>query len=177
MNEPVPRRKRESRLRSVLFLWIVTWTGAMLLWLLLTSTVLPSEVIGGLAASTIAASAAALTRLTDRPMFRPPGRWFRSAHLFWLPMQIVLDTGVVFRALARHLVGRGRSRSEFVNVLIRVDRDRATRNARDLLTTVRVSMTPNTYVVGIDEEENQMLVHQIVRTHTQSVDDLLSPTE
>jgi multisubunit Na+/H+ antiporter MnhE subunit len=92
-------------------------------------------------------------------------------------VQIVSDTGVVFGALARQLFGRGRPRSEFVNVPIRVDRDRATRNARDLLTTVRVSMTPNTYVVGIDEEENQMLVHQIVRTHPQSVDDLLSPTE
>ena len=177
MKEPVPRGKRETRLQSFLFLWILTWTTTMLLWLLLTSTLLPSEVIGGLAASTIAASATALTRITDRPMFRPPSRWFRSAHFLWLPVQIVLDTGLVFGALARHLFGRGGSRSEFVNVPIRVDRERATSNARDLLTTVRVSMTPNTYVVGIDEDENQMLIHQLVRTHPQSLDELLSPTE
>ena len=177
MNEPVPRGKRETRLRSVLSVWILTWIASMLLWLLLTSTVLPSEVIGGLAASTIAASAIALTKLTDRQLFRPRGRWFRSAHLLWLPVQIVSDTGVVFGALARHLFGRGRLRSEFVNVPIRVDGERATRNARDLLVTVRVSMTPNTYVVGIDEDENQMLVHQMVRTRPRSLDDLLSPSE
>ena len=171
----MPRAEGKQPLSTVARIWVATWTASMLLWLLLTSTVLPSEAIGGLGASAIAATAFTLVRVAERPLFRPRRRWFRAGNLIWMPVQVVLDTGTVFHEAIRRSLGGKRSRSAFVKVPIHVDRERATRNARDLLTTVRVSVTPNTYVVGIDEEEGTMLVHQLVRTDPASVQDLLKP--
>jgi multisubunit Na+/H+ antiporter MnhE subunit len=175
MNQPVPRRKRESRFAPLLVVWILTWAAGMLLWLLLTSTVLPSEVAGGVAAAALAASALAFVRVADRPLSSPKGRRFRLGNVLSLPAQVVIDTGIVFRELAHHVFGRRRSRSKFVKVPLRVERTRAKRETQDLLTTVRVSITPNTYVVGIDEDEQTVLLHQLVSRNPRSLRDLLSP--
>ena len=133
----------------------------MALWVLFTSTVNGSEAIGGVGVSCVVATLAELTRREAAIGFRPRLRWFLRT---WrVPVQIVMDTVVVFRALAQHVSGRKRMRGSLRAVPFRHGRaDDQQARARRALAIAGVSVPPNSFALGIDEDRDELLVHQLV---------------
>ncbi len=154
------RRKRRAAARQGARHWLAWWAGSMLLWLLLTSTVNPSEAIVGAGASAIAATVAEVLRRTSPIGFRPDPRWFLMARR--IPAAIVTDTWTVARALVLHVLGIRRVRGTLRAVPFEHGPEGDPRaDARRALATIAVTSTPNTFVIGIDPERNEMLVHQL----------------
>ena len=136
--------------------WIV-WTGSLFaFWLLLVDTVDLAQLIAGVVAAALAASAALLIEDERDLRMRPRARWARRL----LPTlgRAVLDCGVLARALVRPRRVRGRLRAVEFPVGARGSRARAKRVAAKWLD----SIGPNSYVVGVDAEHDVMLVHQLV---------------
>jgi len=133
----------------------------MLLWLLLTGSADPQEVLVGMGISTLAATSAELVRARVATGFRPRLRWFAAA---WrIPIRVVTDTAAVFAALLRHVTGRKRVRGRFHAVpFVYGEAEDPRAGARRALAIVGVSMMPNTLVIGIDADRDVMLVHRLV---------------
>ena len=152
--------------------WLVVWAASFAMWLLLTSTVDHSELIAGAGAATIAATVFEVVREHGAPRARPRWAWLKPAPI--IPLLVARDTVVVFAELARQLRG-GRRRPGRLHVVELPDLgDEAERNARHLIVTIGVSLSPNTYVIGFEPGRDEMLVHQLVPRRPTSVDELFS---
>ena len=135
------------------------WVGSMLLWLLLTSTIDKAEAIVGVGASMLAATAAEVVRATRRFDFRPRARWLLGA---WkIPPRIAVESAQAWLALGRHLSGHKRVRGSLRAIPFRHGGAGPRDGARRAVATVAVSVSPNTFVVGFDPEEDIVLVHQL----------------
>jgi hypothetical protein len=144
---------------------MVRWLLFAALWLALTDTQNTQDVVAGLVTATIAATVTALVirpgqpktvaasvallRLGPRRLLRPLAR-------------MVSDTGLVTAALLRRLSGR-RVRGSFRMVRYRPDAPRQGAAGR-AVTEIWGSLAPNRIVVGTDDEEGVLLVHELVRT-------------
>jgi multisubunit Na+/H+ antiporter MnhE subunit len=153
--------------------WLVTWVLCMVLWLWLTTTTNGSELIAGVGASAIAATAFEVVREREAPAFRPRLRWLRRLPL--LPVLVVKDTVVVFRELTRQLGGGRRRPGRLRTIPLPDAADEAEANAFDLCATIGVSLAPNSYVIGFDRERKEILVHQYRPEAPASLRDLLRP--
>jgi multisubunit Na+/H+ antiporter MnhE subunit len=141
--------------------WIAWYVPLVGLWLAFVSTLDRNEVLLGLLAAALGATAQELVNAQDLVRFRLEPRWLRDLRL--LPWPMVRDswrlTVVLWRQLARGHAVAGSFRTLPYPV---APEDDARANARKALITAAVSVTPNTYVVGIEGDDNQMLVHQLV---------------
>lgn len=152
--------------------WLGVWAACFVLWLLLTTTVDRSEMLTGVFAAAIAATAFEVIREHGAPRARLRWSWLTVAPV--IPWLVVRDTVVVFAELARQLAG-GRRRPGRLRVVALPDLgDEAERNARHLFLTIGVSLSPNTYVIGFEPASNEMLVHQLVPARPRSVEELFS---
>ena len=142
-------------------LWIAWWLVLMGAWLLLTSTTDPVEMIAGAVAAAIAATVAELVRIQDLQAMRVRPRWLpRAARL---PRLIITDTWMVMAALVQRILFRRSVRGKFLALPFDPgDDDDPYAAGRRALITAAISVTPNTYVVGIDADRNLILVHQLV---------------
>jgi multisubunit Na+/H+ antiporter MnhE subunit len=143
--------------------WLLRWLVLMVIWLALTDTKNTQDVLAGIVAAALGATVAglvtrrgspkpvakslALLQLGPRRLLRPLGR-------------LVVDTGILTAALGRRLAGR-RVRGSFRAVRFRPDAPRRSAAGR-ALTEVWGSLTPNRYVVGTDDEEQLLLIHELV---------------
>ena len=133
----------------------------MLLWLLLTSTTNGSEAVVGFGAAAIAATATELVRSNRTFGFRPSVQWVRLAA--GVPVRIATDTVTVFRALLLHVAGRKRVRGSWHAVPFRHGPDGNARDAaRRGVATIAVTTSPNSVVLEIDPERDELVVHQLV---------------
>jgi hypothetical protein len=107
----------------------------------------------------VAATAADLVRAQDLVRFRMAPGWLRDLHR--LPGQVLHDCWTLAAALWRRLRGE-QVRGVFRVLPFPSERDDARSAARRALVTAVVSLTPNTYVVGVEGDEGVMLVHQLV---------------
>ena len=98
------RKKHWGLHGSILRLWAAWWVSGMLLWLLVTSSVNPSEAIVGAAAAAIAATAVAVVSSGRPIVFRPRLRW--SYRALRIPVRVAVDTWSVTEALWLHATGR-----------------------------------------------------------------------
>jgi hypothetical protein len=74
------------------------------------------------------------------------------------------DTFVVYGALGQHVTSRKRVRGTLRAVPFEHGRsDDPRQSARRALATIGVSMTPNTFVIGVDPDRDELLVHQTGR--------------
>jgi multisubunit Na+/H+ antiporter MnhE subunit len=145
--------------------WLVRWTVLMALWLALTDTHKEAELIAGAAAAAVGATVAAA-------VVRPggPKTLIKSLDLRHLGVRrlgrplvrLAVDTVLVTAALASTLAGR-RPRGSFRVVRYVPDAPRRSAAGR-ALTEIWGSLTPNRYVVGTDDDEAIMMVHELVRT-------------
>ena len=137
--------------------WFAWYVPLVVLWLAFVDTLATAEVVLGLVAAAVAATAAELVRDQDLVRFRLRVAWLRD--LYRLPGQVLADCRVLAVALWRQLTGRP-VHGGFRALRFPIDRDDGRSAGRRALVTGFVSLTPNTYVVGI-EDDGVMLVHQL----------------
>lgn len=148
------------------FVRLTTWAGLFLFWMLLVSTLAPSEVAAGVVAATIGTVASEVVRRQRLTTFRPRLRWFlRTWRLPWL---VLADFGVVSAALWRHVAGTRRLRGAFRAVPFPSRADDPVSAARRAAATVGGSLAANAYVVGFAEDEDLVLVHELTPTEPPS---------
>jgi multisubunit Na+/H+ antiporter MnhE subunit len=150
LEHEVPRRAN---------LWIVWYVSLVVLWLAFVDTLALAEVVLGLVAAAVAASAAEVVRTQALIRFHMEPSWLRDLRM--LPWQVLRDSWLLGVALWRHLTGHP-VRGVFRVVPFPSERDDARSGARRALATGVLSLAPNTYVVGIEGDEGVMLVHQLV---------------
>ena len=138
--------------------WIAWFLPLMVLWLAFVDTFAVAEVVLGLVAAAVAATAAEVVRSQDLLRSRFQLRWMRDLHR--LPWQVLRDCWLLAAALWRHCTGRP-VRGVFRVVPFPSDADDARAAGRRALVTALLSASPNTLVVGVEGGEG-MLVHQLV---------------
>jgi multisubunit Na+/H+ antiporter MnhE subunit len=139
--------------------WILWYVPLVVLWLLFVDTFAPEEVVLGLVAAALAATAADVVRAQDLVRFRLDVRWLRD--IGRIPRQVLLESRLLAVVLWHHLRGRPAS-GTFRALPFPRDDDDAVSAARRALVTAIVSLTPDTYVVGIEGDEGLILVHQLL---------------
>jgi hypothetical protein len=145
--------------------WLVRWALLMVLWLALTDTKAWPELTAGAVAAVIGATVAGLIVRPGQPktlsksialLRLGPSRLARPL------VRMVADTGILAMALARTMTGR-RTRGSFRVVHYAPDGPRRSAAGR-ALTEIWGSLMPNRYVIGTDDEEGVLMVHELVRT-------------
>jgi multisubunit Na+/H+ antiporter MnhE subunit len=137
--------------------WIAWYLPLVVLWLAFVDTLALAEVVVGLVAAAVAATAAEVVRDQDLVRFRIRLSWLRD--LYRLPGQVLADSRVLTVALWRQLTGRP-MQGRFRALPFPIDQDAARSAGRRALVTGFVSLTPNAYVVGI-EDDGVLLIHQL----------------
>lgn len=143
--------------------WVQWWVLSMALWLLLTSTVVVSEVLTGAAVAVLAASVATVARHQEDATAAPRQGWLDAAAT--LPWRVVRDTWLVGVHLVRCLTGPDRG-GRLSEQRLPATTDAAERRSLEGLLTVAISTSPNSIVVGFDDERGVMFVHELVQGPT-----------
>lgn len=148
------------------FVRFTTWAGLFLFWMLLVSTVAPTEVAAGVIAASVGTAASEVVRRQRLTTVRPRLKWLLRA---WrLPWLVLSDFGVVSIALWRHVAGSKRLRGAFRAVPFPARGEDPVSAARRAAATAAGSLAPNAYVVGFAQDEDLMLVHELVPTQPPS---------
>lgn len=140
--------------------WLLWTVVLMALWLLLTGTLDPQELVVGAASSGVGALTA--VALVAKRIIRLQ---IRAAWLLRTPRlvrRVLLDNWTVLELLVRRLLGRADIRGEFRALPFEPGGDDSLSATRRALIASAVSLTPNSYIVGIDQESNLILCHQLV---------------
>ncbi len=133
----------------------------MLLWVLVTSTFRGAELMVGVVVSVLTALAVDAVRERERFAFRPRLRWLRRA--FVLPLRVVADTWQLTVVLIRHTTGSRRVRGAFVAAPFRHgEQGDPEDSARRALVVAGLSAAPNSVAIGVDDQRDEVLVHQLV---------------
>jgi len=161
----VAERQRRRAVRTpaqrVAF-WLSWWAVAYALWVLAVFKTQPAELIAGAAAAALAATGAELVRSRGYAPFAPDLAWSRG--LLRLPMDVVVDTWRMAVLLVRHF-----ARGEPVEGTFRVVRFRTGHDEDPRAQAVRAvaawlgCVSPNTYVLGVDEQHQVALLHQLIK--------------
>jgi multisubunit Na+/H+ antiporter MnhE subunit len=138
----------------------ILWVLMLGLWMLLSGSLVLSEVPAGAAASTIAAVAFDAVRRQGLIRFRPRARWLLRA--MRLPWRLFSDSVVVSWALLKGLALRRPVRGRFREVPFPTGGTDPRSQARRALATAAASLSPNAYVVDVDPENDTLLIHELV---------------
>ena len=161
-------RKRRRAVRTPaqrIAFWLSWWAVAYALWVLAVFKTEPAELIAGAAAAALAATGAELVRSRGYAPFAPDLAWSRG--LSRLPKAVVMDTWRMAMLLVRHFV-----RGEPVDGSFRVVEFPVGPDADPRAQAVRAvaawlgCVSPNTYVLGVDEEHQVALLHQLIHDET-----------
>jgi multisubunit Na+/H+ antiporter MnhE subunit len=134
--------------------WLAWFAGLLLFWLALVGTVEDLELVAGLCAAALGATAVEVVRSQGLLRLRVEWRWLRQ---LWKPLLRVLpDFFVVLAALARPPRGRMRT------VDFPTGGQRDVDVGRRAFVALASSLAPNSLVVDLDEESGAALVHELV---------------
>lgn len=140
--------------------WLVWWSALFGFWLLLAADTDPQEMLVGAAAAAVGATAAGAIRVRTGARHRSRLRWLSGVpRALW---QLPVDTVVLTAALLRHLLGGPALRGHFARVGFRTGPHGDDDGVRRALAVELDSFGPNTYVVGVDAEAREMLIHRLV---------------
>jgi multisubunit Na+/H+ antiporter MnhE subunit len=136
------------------------WIALAALWLALDDNVALPELLTGAVAALLGAIAAEVVHSQKIVRVRLRPGWLRHA---WRPLvRLLPDTARVLGVLLRQLLLRRPPRGKFRAVDFRAGHpDGAHDTTRRALAKVGSSFTPNAYVIGVDVDEDLMLVHQL----------------
>ena len=142
------------------------WLLFMGLWLALTDTRVLPELVTGAVAAAIGATVSGLVTRSGRPrtIAKSLALTRLGARRLANPLlRLVPDMLILVGALWRRLVLRQPVQGSFR--VARLGSEQARRSAAGrVLTEVWASLVPNRYVVGADEEDGIVLVHELVPT-------------
>jgi multisubunit Na+/H+ antiporter MnhE subunit len=148
--------------------WVIWWTLLMALWVWVDDSVDLAELLGGAAVAAMGASFVELVSHQSATRFRARFEWL--SQLVSVPPALVKDTLLALTVLWRRLL-RGEQPKSGYRVVPKVYGDESPEGLtrRALLTGGR-SITPNTFVVGLDRDTDLMVVHQLVITEGTPLD-------
>jgi multisubunit Na+/H+ antiporter MnhE subunit len=142
--------------------WLAWWTVMMSLWVMVDDSVAFDELLAGAGAAALAALTAEAVSYQAGIRLRVRGRWLLTAELLRLPGQVAADTVTIFAALARALARGKPPHGEFTEIPVRYGDDAPPGVTRRVLLTGARSLAPNTFVVGLDQDRDVMVVHKLV---------------
>lgn len=141
--------------------WLVWWILLMSFWVVLDDSLATDELLAGAGAAALGATLAEVVGHQSGLRFRVRVEWLTPA--LRLPAQVARDTWIVFAALWRLVAHGAQPRSGFLAVPVSrpgdADEDRCWR----VLETWRLSVAPNSFALGIDQDRQVAIVHQLVR--------------
>lgn len=139
------------------------WLVSFGLWALLVFKTEGAEFVLGAVAATFSATAAELVRAKGYAPFYPDLRW--APVLLRLPRDVLVDCFLLVRALLQAARRRQAIEGSFRCIHFR-DAKRSDPRGQARLAVAKWlgGVSPNTVVVGFDEERDSVLVHQVVRT-------------
>jgi len=155
------RRAVQTPAQRIAF-WLVWWAVSFGLWVLLVFKTQPAEFVAGAVAAAFAATGAELVRSRGYAPFAPRLIWSRE--LLRIPREVVTDCARMAMLLVRHFVRR-----EPIKGCLRIvhfptgSRDDPHAQARRAVAEWLGCVSPNTYVIGIDERHRVAVVHQLIR--------------
>lgn len=133
--------------------WVSWFAGLLVVWLLLVGTVQDVELIAGLCAAAVGATAAEVVRSQGLMRFRVEWRWLR---LGWKPiLRAVPDFFLVLSALVR------RQRGSFRRMDFPAGGERAVDAGRRAFIVAAPSLAPNRLVIDVEPESGEALVHEL----------------
>jgi len=143
--------------------WLVAWLTLWGLYMLLVFKTEVPEIVAGAVCGAISATGALLVR-DHAPLRFAPGRgWWRGVAR--LPVDVTRETWLLVGVLWRVLVRREDVRGRFITLPVPdVKGDSPEAVSRRALAKWVGSVAPNTLVVGFDEQNERVLLHQLVRT-------------
>lgn len=135
--------------------WWAAWTAVLFwLWLAFVGEWDETEWVAAALAAVVAATAAAVVRHQHELRFRFRLRWLREAAR--VPLQVVIDFGLLVLALPRRGEGLFRARPTG-------PKGRTSEAAgRAAFISVVATFSPNAYVVDADRETGEVLLHDLV---------------
>jgi multisubunit Na+/H+ antiporter MnhE subunit len=142
-------------------IWLGWWLFLFVVWMLLVLTQATAEVLAGVVGAAIGATAAEVVRRSGLVDIRPWRMWPRRPWL--LALTVVSDCWLLTVALFRQVRWRDDNVGAFRGIPFEAGPDDDPKAvARRAAYTAQISLTPNTYVIGIDRELDNMLVHELV---------------
>jgi hypothetical protein len=140
--------------------WLVWWAVMMSLWIIVDDSLATDELLAGAGAAALAATLAEMAGYQAGTWVNLRSGWLVPA-LRLIP-DLVRDTGIVLLALGRTLLTGRQPASEFREISAPFgDQTPRARTRRALLLAGR-SVAPNTFALGLDQEDGVMVVHQLV---------------
>jgi hypothetical protein len=154
--------------------WVVTWVLLWALYLLLVFKTEPAEIVAGAMCGAVGATAAELVRSQQSIRFAPGRGWWRG--LLWLPGELVADTWRLVVVLWRVMVRREAVRGRFITLPFPgVAGESPRAQSRRAVAKWFGSVSPNSLVVGFDEDAERILLHQLVTTDEPPICDPWQP--
>jgi multisubunit Na+/H+ antiporter MnhE subunit len=153
---------RWSKGAGVLVRWLVWSAAALALWIVLTVAFTGQQLVAGAIVALLAGGLAEAVRHQARLRFA-----WRAFPLGALPRQlglIVVDSARLAGVLWRVLVRRRPVRGRLAVATVRTLDDDARAAALHAGAIYLGSLSPNTFVIGIDPDEELVLFHQLVPT-------------
>jgi hypothetical protein len=140
--------------------WLITWVVLWWLWQLLTGEWNHYEWIAGACAATIAATIGEIARTRAGVRAHVPLRRLGTG---WSALpQVVADFGIITWALVRSALQREVVRGAFITREFPAGRGDPESVGVRTWVTVLADYSPNAYVIDIDTEKKQVLLHDLV---------------
>jgi multisubunit Na+/H+ antiporter MnhE subunit len=155
------REKPGSGLRTVLgaAMTVVFLAGG---WILLVAGMKPHELIVG--AVSVGAAAFFLYQVKRSETLEVRFQVADVATGWRVPWYLAVDVWVITRVLVSDLLRIGRAESHYRVWSFKTSKENPVQAARRVLATVYTSATPNSIVVGIDYDQQRILIHQMERS-------------
>ena len=161
-----PRRRRPPGAASCprhrrVAAWLTWWVLMMSLWVAVDDSFESDELLVGVVVAAVAALLAEMVTDQSEVRLRIRAAWLPRA--LRLPGQVMQQTFLVFGALARTLFTKAPPPSgRFRERPVGYGDDSPLGETRRVLLTAAMSLAPNEFVLGIDEERGVMITHQLV---------------
>jgi hypothetical protein len=149
-----------KRARPLVAAFLVWWAVLFWIWMLYVGEWNRIEWIAAASTATVAAAAAVVVHSLRLLDFRFRLGWARD--LVRVPLQVVIDFGIVTVALARVLVSRRPAEGRFVARSLDAGGADSLSAGRRAFLTVVATYSPNAYVVDIDAERDVVLLHDLL---------------
>ncbi len=141
--------------------WSVQFAVLLVVWLLFVDSQVWSEIVVGIGAAILAATAGEAVRRQEPPRFFPEARWVMEIRR--VPARILGDCVLLARNLWRTVFTNEPAAGSFVAVPFGPGRERKGSPARRALAILYTTLPPNSIVIGIDRQRGRMLVHVLER--------------
>src|SRR4051812_34235340 len=143
-------------------LWLLAWSAAAAIWMVLSDSVRPAELLAGVVVASLAATAAEVVRRQRvAPQAVRPGLSLRAWRV--LP-RAVPDVARLTRAAVRQAWRRDPVCGRVKAMPFGPTSDDPEGRARRAVAVGLGSIAPNTIVIGVDQERGLLLVHQLEMT-------------